>query len=423
MTLASIEYKINNNQLGRELPNRDHVSGYCYWAANAPSGFSGADDVKKFVSFGEAEDAGFIEDDADTGIAWYHIREFFRENPRGELWVNYAGTGAAFTVTKFSSIETLQQKAGGRIRQMAVDGYWISWDDVTSDLVAQVNSLQTSVDKMRNGTGGNVANTDCQIIYNCNWSTMDGGAGKIFPTDLPDLKTAAAPDVSVSLGQDGSGKGYYIVTTGGATSTIGMIGKILGMVSRSKVSHSISWIDRYRVDNYSTEFATPHFQYDTDGVPVSDYTKAQLDTVSGLGYIFALPGYYYDAELAGVYLSGSPTCVADTSDFSTIENGRTMKKFIRNSKTNLTPYLNSPLQVDADGKLSKLTIDNLKNEADKVRVQMERDEEISAGEILISPDQEVLSSGTVIISGNLVPYGVTKKIEFNVGFATQLSNT
>ena len=87
----------------------------------------------------------------------------------------------------------------------------------------------------------------------------------------------------------------------------------------------------------------------------------------------------------------------------------------------MLPNIASPVLVDADGKLSEDTIARFRNDASKALEQMQRDEELSAFEVLIDPTQDTLSTSKVVITAKLVPVGVARQIEINIGFTVAIS--
>ena len=51
---------------------------------------------------------------------------------------------------------------------------------------------------------------------------------------------------------------------------------------------------------------------------------------------------------------------------------------------------------------------------------MVRDEELSTQLVSIDPNQDVLATSIIIIGVTLVPVGVARKIQFDIGFAVKL---
>jgi phage tail sheath protein FI len=142
--------------------------------------------------------------------------------------------------------------------------------------------------------------------------------------------------------------------------------------------------------------------------------------VNGLnskGYIFLIK----HSERAGTYFNDSHTATVVTSDYAFIESNRTIDKAIRGCRSFLLPDLNSPIFVNPDGTLTEDTIAGLKNSAARALEQMERDGEISTFQVVINPTQDTISTGKVIITIKIVPVGVARNIEVNIGFAVRIN--
>ena len=124
---------------------------------------------------------------------------------------------------------------------------------------------------------------------------------------------------------------------------------------------------------------------------------------------------------ANTFHMDSFTSTAVTSDYSTIENNRTIDKATRGVRTFVLPSLNSPLTINEDGTLAEETIQNFKAAAESPLESMEIDGEVSAFEVLIDPAQNVLSTSKLVITIKIIPRGVARFIEINIGFTVALS--
>jgi hypothetical protein len=165
-----------------------------------------------------------------------------------------------------------------------------------------------------------------------------------------------------------------------------------------------------------TEFDEPAIAIGTGTVLVKDQATAGLTTLNDSGYIF-LKKY---TGIDGSYYNDTPTCIASTSDYANIENNRTIDKAVRNVRALLLPFVNSPLYVNTDGTLTEDVISNYKNTVKQALEQMERDGELSAFSTTIDPTQNVLTTSKIAVSIKLVPVGVAREIEVNIGFAVSV---
>jgi hypothetical protein len=112
--------------------------------------------------------------------------------------------------------------------------------------------------------------------------------------------------------------------------------------------------------------------------------------------------------------------VASTDDFAWIEYSRVMDKAIRLVETALTPDLNRDLTLTSDGKLSSDSVGYFTDLCSTPLEQMESDKEISASEVLVDPDQDVLGTSTLVVTISIVPVGIAEFITVNIGFTVQI---
>ena len=79
------------------------------------------------------------------------------------------------------------------------------------------------------------------------------------------------------------------------------------------------------------------------------------------------------------------------------------------------------MYVQDDGTLTEDVISKFKNDAEIALEQMERDGELSAFSVTINPNQNVLTTSKIAMAIKLVPVGVAREIEINIGFAVSIS--
>ena len=106
MALSDITFNRGQGGLGRPLAGEDHISGLVAWLtdANLPSGFGASDRIKEVFSTEEAEALGIVEGSALHGALWYHIDEYFKRQPDGDLFIGlFNSVGQVYTV-----VETVQ---------------------------------------------------------------------------------------------------------------------------------------------------------------------------------------------------------------------------------------------------------------------------------------------------------------------------
>ena len=317
---------------------------------------------------------------------YYHIVEYFRIQPKGQLYVGlYEEEASTYT---FSAITTMQNFAMGEIKQISV------FEKNVVFAAAQCAALQAIAN------ANEAVYKPFQIILNAEISATGSVAS------LVDLSTQTAPNVSVVIAQDGVAAGYKIYKATGKS--VGSCGAMLGAVSLALVSESIAWVSKFNMA-LGTELDTIAF---SNGQLYSALADSQFESLNNYAYVFLrkLTG------IAGSYWSDSKTTVTPTSDYSTIENNRTYQKITRVVRANMLPALSSPLKVNADGTLTAATIGYFETLANNPLVQMEADGELSAHKIIINPAQDVLATSTLELTLQNVPLGVARIIKINVGF-------
>lgn len=337
--------------------------------------------------------AGTVVQNVVVGVAseidlmYYHISEYFRIQPKGELYVGIYGVADA---TTFASVTLMQNFALGKIRQIGV------YQKTTALSGGQVTTLQAIVD----------ANTSVhkplEVVYQAEMST-------VTLSTLTSLRALNAPNVSLVIGQDGACIGARLYKAVGKS--IGCLGTTLGAIALAKVSEDIAWVGKFNVA--SSEFDTLAF---VNGALYSAQTDGLINSLDSLGYVFVKK----HIGIEGSYFNDSHTAVAITSDFAYIENNRTFNKAIRSLRTFILPQLASPVDLNADGTLTESLIGYYETLCTRALEVMQRDGELSAFSVTINPAQNVLSTSTLYISVSIVPKGVARNIVVNVGFTLSI---
>jgi hypothetical protein len=331
---------------------------------------------------------------ASKQAVWrYHIDEFFRLQPKGVLYVGFYAVPGTYT---FSEITTMQNFADGKMRQIGIFLNSEAHAFTIGDLTAIDTEIKTNND-------GNYK--PLSAIYGADVSaTAD-------LTTLTDLNTLTANKVTPVLGQDGAALGYYLYKNTGKSVTI--LGATLGAVAFAAVSDSIEWVGKFNASN-GTELDTPAF---ANGDLVKDKAQSYLTQLDTNRYVFLLK--YVGS--AGTYFNDSHTAIIATSDYAYIENNRTIDKAIRGIYSSLLPALGSPIVLNADGTLTDTSVAYFTSLAELNLIQMQRDTELSDFLVTINTAQNVLSTGKLVIAVELLPIGVARRIQVNIGFVVALS--
>jgi hypothetical protein len=331
---------------------------------------------------------GFSGGSASKQAVWhYHISEYFRVQPQGVLYLSFFAVPGAYN---FSEIASVQNFANGAVRQIGIykDGSAFAAGDLTAiDIQCK---LSVSAHKELIGILG------ADISGIADISTMT------------DLSTMTANTASVDISQDGGAQGAALYKAYGKSIT--SLGAILGAISLAAVHEDIAWVGKYNMSD-GTELDVPAF---ANGVLLSDpsISDSLLSQLQNYRYIFLRKFVGY----AGSFWNEDAAACSLTSDYAFISNNRTIQKATRGVYSSLIPSLNSPIQLNADGTLSDVSTAYFTGLAEINLIQMLRDGELSAQKVAINPAQNVLSTGKLVITVNLVPMGVARNIIVNIGF-------
>ena len=378
--------------LGRPLPGQDFISGYLHYSSTLPSGFTPSR-IQEVFSVAEAEALGIVTTftmgsssvPTDLDVMHYHISEYFRIQPKGDLFI-----GCYATSSDYAEITTMQNYASGNIRQIGV------YTPVTFT-TGMPTTIQIQLD---------LCNTNSKPLE----CILQPNFGTVSTTSLSSLTGLTAENVTVCVGQDGAQLGNLMLVNG--QKTIGMVGVTLGAVSLAAVNESIAWVGKFNMDAGS-ELDTLAF---AQGTLYSSLSDSAITTIDAKGYIF-LKKF---VGINGSYFNNSYTSIAMTSDYSRINNNRTINKAIRSLRTFLLPQLASPIKVNTDGTLSADVISYFETLCSRALDIMVSNNELSAFGATINPVQNILSTGKLTINVSLVPTGTADIITVNVGFVTSL---
>ena len=328
--------------------------------------------------------------DAFFDVIHYHISEFYRLNPKGELYVMIADVPSIYN---FNEVQELQNFAEGKIRQIGI------FHHLQPFATAFVTAMEVIAKTLE------TEHKPLSLLYGADIK------GVSDLTTLADLKTLDSEKVSVIIGQDGNNIGAELFAL--RPYSITCLGATLGAVSLAKVHENIGWPGKFKPSEVELDVAAL-----ANGQIITATSLNLLEQLDSKGYIFLrkLEG------LTGSYFNYSYTCTASTSDYNTIERNRTIDKAIRGTRTYLLPYLNSPVEVDPNtGKLSIDTIKFFESEAEKAIIQMKKDGELSGFDVYINPEQNILSTNELIITITLIIKGVAKQIVLKVGYALKIA--
>jgi hypothetical protein len=329
---------------------------------------------------------------ASLQAVWhYHISEFFRINPAGQLYLGFFSVPSLYT---FEEITLMQTFASGEIRQIGIYKDSEAYDD--GDLTAIDGIIKTYND---------AKHKPLSALYAADLSATDD------ITTIADLSDLTANKVSSIIGQDGAGLGALLFYASGKSIT--QLGTALGMLSLSAVSEDFGQPAKFNISN-GIENDVPAFangQLLTDPV-LSD---SALDSIDSKRHIWGMKYVGY----AGTYFNDNHCACSFTSDYAYINDNRVIDKACRGIYTALIPYLKSKLLKNADGTLATTTIAFLERIALGPLYQMARDQDlgdVAKEDVYIDPTQDVVSTSLLIINVALNENGIARNIQIPINF-------
>ena len=395
MALNNIEILRQNGGVPATLPGEDHYSGLLAYLdesdmPEADAGVDGFGATRRIIQISTIEYAESLGIRSDSG-AWvlqvlhYHLSEAFRVNPAIMLWVGLFETPDG--AYDFTEVKVMQNFAEGKIRQVAV---YAPENDLASGDLTTLQGIATGLEA-----------NDMPLSV--------GYFPKIVNiTGLTAMATIGLKNVSVVIGQAGSGVGKDLFDAGGGR-CVGLAGNFIGMLSKMAVHESIAWVAKC-----PSGVDTPAF---SDGTLLKSVDIGVVNTLNDRQFIFLRTF----GGMQGSFYNDSFTMDLGTSDYNAIERVRVMDKACRGIRTYLLPYLSSPLYVDsASGKLRQDTIAVLTDVANTQLEDMEKAGELSGFKVLIDANQNVLASSTLEIVVKQVPVGVMRKIRVKIGFTIKI---
>jgi len=326
---------------------------------------------------------------SDIDILYYNVAEFFRLQPKGKL---YIGIYATADVGTFTAVTTMQNSAQGELSRISV------YQKSTAFTTAHTTTLQAIQAALETNK------KPLTIWYQGDFSAVSDW------TTMTNLHLLSNPQVTVLIAQDGAGKGYTLWKATGKT--IGTAGTAIGTKALGKVNENIGWVGKFNIA--TTEFDTLALANGDAYLSLSDGLISNLDAY---GYVFLRK----HVGKNGSYWNDSFTCTPLNGDYAYQENNETMYKAIRSCRVVLLDALSSPIKVNADGTLTADVIGYFKNLCKSALDPMMSNDEISAYDVIINPAQNVLSTSKLAVTIKIVPTGVARTIEVNIGFTLSIA--
>ena len=341
---------------------------------------------------------------AASNTVSYHVKEFFRMNPKGTLYLGIKIAGASIAG---ADISALQNYANGTIRQCGV------FSAKVLDELGKYQTECTSLERDYKPLSLIVATPG--KTYTVGVDPNDSTAIKLTESPVLSLSDMVGSTVYTSAGRCnvsllvGCDLDNGLIGKLGHYKYYGCIGTCLGAVSKAAVHECIAWVQKFPLGLKEPGLIS--------GNLISEVSTENQEEMNGNRYIFVRT----HVGNADNFFNDSHTLDEPTSDYAYIENVRTIDKACRGVRANLLPYLNSPLKVDAEtGQLDPGTVAFLETTAGKALEDMEKAGELSGYRAEIDPEQNVLATSEVEVLIKNVPMGVMRSVHVKIGFTTSL---
>lgn len=240
--------------------------------------------------------------------------------------------------------------------------------------------------------------------------------------DLYDLRSLAAENISVVIGQDPAQ-----VKLNAAYAKSASVGTVLGSVAVRAVHEDLGSVDietkprsRKGEESYSLSDQITGSWLSaalSDGTPFESLTPAQQTALSDKGYICV--GSFEDYD--GFYLSGCPTAIVKTSDYAYFNYNCVWNKAARIIRNTLIPKVRAKVPTDIEtGEIKTTWIADCEGTVKKRLETM-----ISAGncegvDIYINPAQTVSEDTPMSVKGQVVVGQIVHEFDVDLGLTNKI---
>ncbi|MCG8701262.1 MAG: DUF2586 family protein [Bacteroidales bacterium] len=190
------------------------------------------------------------------------------------------------------------------------------------------------------------------------------------------------------------------------------VGLVLGRIAAIPVQRKISRVKSGALAIPSAYIADASI---TTGIS-KGYTKiedAKIETITGLGYI----SIRHFTGRVGYYFADDPLATTATDDYNCITNRRVIDKAIRIVYNTYINELNDEIEIAPDGTISPAVAKSYQGLIENaVNQLMTANDEVSSFSAFVDINQNVLSTGRLVIECKIVPVGYSREIVVKLGF-------
>lgn len=386
--IPKVTIELQNGALGALGGTADGVAGL---VIGVDPGTSGIVAGTKFIL--NSIDDAITNKLNEIPYAYQQIKEFYDE----------AGVGAKLYVMIAPDTETLAsladtasanyygrkllEYAGGEIKLLGIcrkpaAGYTpTTTKGLDDDTIAAVTKLQAMAESYK-------------LLFTPFVGIVEGRKYQDSAASLDDLTEGSANYIGIVLGASGE---LHTIDADGSS-----VGLALGRAAAVPVQRKIA-----RVKDGALAVTSAYLGSKT-------IETADFKSVAEKGYITI--GMY--ANKTGYYFLDDTLATASTDDYKTISLRRTINKMVRLVYQSYINELNDDIQLTEEGKLSPATAKYYQGLVENaVNSNMTAAEELSSFSAFVDINQNVLSTGKIVIRCSAVPKGYSQEIKVVLGFS------
>ena len=402
-----------NGGLGRTSDNQDRV--IVLICGMTPTANVVAKTVYKLLDITSAETLGITAatDANNAELVHYHLSEMFRLCPGFSFYL--------IPVVKTTTVAALVADATilGAIRGIAnVNVIGIS--GIASAALDVINVDVLALQGMVNAFASEKLLIDGVILEGI--AKAAGSNYNNAGVDIFDLRTLAAKNISVVIGQDPTQ-----TALNAAYSKHAAVGSVLGMIAVRRVHEDLGSVN-IEVKPSNRKGEESYSLVDTiagrwlsaslsDGTPFAKLTYAQQAALSDKGYIYV--GKFADYD--GYYLSGCPTAVEVTSDYAYFNFNCIWNKAARIIRNTLIPRVRSKVPKETTtGYIKSTWITDASGAVLKRLNPMISIGNIDAADVYINPAQTVNESTPMQITAQVQVGDIVHEFDVDLGLTSKI---
>ena len=402
-----------NGGLGRTSDNQDRV--IVLICGMTPTANVVAKTVYKLLDITSAETLGITAatDANNAELVHYHLSEMFRLCPGFSFYL--------IPVVKTTTVAALVADATilGAIRGIAnVNVIGIS--GIASAALDVINVDVLALQGMVNAFASEKLLIDGVILEGI--AKAAGSNYNNAGVDIFDLRTLAAKNISVVIGQDPKQ-----TALNAAYAKHAAVGSVLGMIAVRRVHEDLGSVNievkpsaRKGEESYSlVDTIAGRWLSATlsDGTPFANLTYAQQAALSDKGYIYV--GKFADYD--GYYLSGCPTAVEVTSDYAYFNFNCIWNKAARIIRNTLIPRVRSKVPKETTtGYIKSTWITDASGAVLKRLNPMISIGNIDAADVYINPAQTVNESTPMQITAKVQVGDIVHEFDVDLGLTSKI---